>query len=372
MKPWVARASSIMLAGLVAIATIGAASPAQALELGSGYDVSYPQCGATLPTDGAFKIVGINGGLVFSENTCLDEQLTWAGGTSAQLYINTGNLGPTSSFWPTGQNSPRVCSAETPDSTGCAFNYGYNAAKDSYQRVQAAYTRLGLTKSPAQTTWWLDVETSNSWRGSLWVESTPALTGTDATSRNIASVSGAVHYLQSVAKITKLGIYSTPYQWGQITGSSKAFSDLVSWHALGQTDSASALAACTGFSGFTGAPIVMTQYIDADLDLDVNVRCNPAVKVITDLRYTGRTTMRAGSYGYLIANLKTESGATMANRQVTFKFAGRSYVATTNELGTASVKIKMPSTKQKYSLSVSFFSNYYLNSDVAKSTLTIY
>jgi hypothetical protein len=361
-----------MLAGLVAIATIGAASPAQAIEFGSGYDVSYPQCGATLPTDGAFEIVGVNGGLVFSENACLDEQLTWAGGTSAQLYINTGNLGPTSSYWPTGQTSPRVCSAEAPDTTGCAFNYGYNAAKDSYQRVQAAYTRLGLTKSPALTTWWLDVETSNSWRGSLWAESTPALTGTDATSRNTASVSGPVHFLQSVAKITKLGIYSTPYQWGQITGSSKAFSDLVSWHALGQTDSASALATCTGFSGFTGAPIVMTQYIDADLDLDVNVRCNPAVKVITDLRYTGRTTMRAGSYGYLIANLKTESGATMANRQVTFKFAGRSYVATTNELGTASVKVKMPTTKQKYSLNVSFFSNYYLNSDVAKSTLTIY
>ncbi|HEV7189061.1 MAG TPA: hypothetical protein VGN28_14295, partial [Blastococcus sp.] len=62
-----------------------------------GYDVSYPQCGTSLPADRAFAVVGVNGGLSTRANPCLAAQLTWAWGASgavptqprAQLYLNT-------------------------------------------------------------------------------------------------------------------------------------------------------------------------------------------------------------------------------------------------------------------------------------------
>ncbi len=358
-------------AGLIAASLLVGASPASAIEAGSGYDVSYPQCNSTLPTDGAFNIVGINGGLVYTGNPCLESQITWAGGAAAHFYINTGNLGPTSSYWPEGQTSPMNCDAANPDTTACAFNYGYNAAKDSYERAAAAYARLGITASPAATTWWLDVETSNSWRGELWSESTPELVGTDATSRNVASIAGAVHYLQSNAKITKLGVYSTPYQWDLITGSSKLFSDLVSWHALGQSNYDAAAKACTGFSGFTGAPVVMTQYIDTSLNLDVNVTCSAKVKVITSLSNTSTASVKRSSYFYLKGTLKTAAGATMAGKQVTFKLAGKTYKATTTQSGYVSVRVKAPTTAGKYKIGAYYWGNYYLTSASAFKTVTV-
>ena len=360
-----------VLAAILAASLLTAASPASAIEPTSGYDISYPQCNSVLPTDGAFKIVGINGGLVYSGNPCLDEQIIWAGGTAAQFYINTGNLGPTSGYWPLDQTTPMLCDSADADSTGCAFNYGYNAAKDSYQRAVDAYARLGITASPALTTWWLDVETSNSWRGADWVESTPALTGTEATSRNVASIAGATHYLQSVAKITKLGVYSTPYQWSVITGGSKLFSDLVSWHALGESTHQAATDACTGASGFTGAPIVMTQYIDTSINLDVNVTCSAKVKVITSLTNTSTSTVKRGSYFYLKGTLKTAFGATMANRSVTFKFAGKTYKATTSQSGYVSVRIKAPTYAGKLKAGVYFWGNYYLTADSSFKTVTV-
>lgn len=74
----------------------------------TGFDVSYPQCGSTLPTPTAFAIVGVNGGLANDPNNCLgpdpsytDSELYWAestavGGTSqpnTSLYVNTGDPG---------------------------------------------------------------------------------------------------------------------------------------------------------------------------------------------------------------------------------------------------------------------------------------
>jgi hypothetical protein len=55
-----------------------------------GYDVSWPQCGVSYPINPGFGIVGVNKGIVFSPNPCLASEVTWAGGTSAALYANTG------------------------------------------------------------------------------------------------------------------------------------------------------------------------------------------------------------------------------------------------------------------------------------------
>ena len=183
-----------------------ALAPASAI---SGYDISWPQCGRPYPTTGSFGIVGVNNGIVYSANPCLADELAWAGGAAGELYANTANPGPAlSTHWPAGQASPRYCDPSNLDSAACAYDYGYNAAADSFGDAVAAYASLGLAGSPAGTRWWLDVETSNSWRSDV--------------SLNVAALKGAVGYLTS-AGVSAIGFYSTQRQWNVITGGSGMF-----------------------------------------------------------------------------------------------------------------------------------------------------
>jgi uncharacterized lipoprotein NlpE involved in copper resistance len=192
--------------------------------------------------------------------------VTWAGGTSAALYANTGNPGPAlSTHWPTGQTSPQVCSATTPDTAACAYDYGYNAATNSYADAVTAFTALGLSSSPAGSAWWFDVETSNSWRSDVTL--------------NVAALSGAVYYLGSVAHVASLGFYSTSYQWDMITGGTSAFSAYPSWVA-GAADAAGAAANCAG-PGFTGGGVTLAQYPSGGFDADL--RCSTATPVLTTI-----------------------------------------------------------------------------------------
>ena len=129
-----------------------------------GNDVSYPQCGAPCPTGADFGIVGVDGGKPFDPNPCLAEQIVWARtfGRPA-YYVNTANPGPRlSSFWPLGQRPPRHCTRSQPDSAACAFDYGWNAAKDSLRRARAAAASVGAP-DVTRSTWWLDVEMHNTW-----------------------------------------------------------------------------------------------------------------------------------------------------------------------------------------------------------------
>jgi hypothetical protein len=229
------------------------------------FDISYPQCGSQFPADAKFGIVGVNKGLVFSANPCLGagsgpDELTWAGGVTAQLYANTGNPGPTlSTKWPGNQSSPRQCdtpAAPGSDTADCAYDYGWNAAADSYRTAVAAYVSLGLapagaTSTPSPNKWWLDVETENSWR------SDPTL--------NVAALAGAVAYLES-AGVAGIGFYSTAYQWGQITGGTSTFAAHPSWLA-GAESAADAVSMC-GATGFTGGRVEMVQYHSDGFDAD--------------------------------------------------------------------------------------------------------
>lgn len=224
-----------------------------------GYDISYPQCGGAYPTDPAFAIVGVNGGLVYSANPCLANQITWGGGTAAELYINTGNPGPAlSKFWPVNQTFPRFCDPANPDTADCAFDYGWNAAKHSFETAQAAYQQLGIAASPALTVWWLDVETSNSWRD-------------DDLSLNVAALQGEVAYLRDVAGVTRLGFYSTTYQWGLITGGTKVFAEYPSWGAGARSERVARNLCESTTTSFTGGPLVMVQFPYSGFD--ANIRC---------------------------------------------------------------------------------------------------
>ena len=232
-----------------------------------GFDISWPQCGDPLPDAISFAIVGVNGGRVYSPNPCLGvgdqpSQLAWAG-PQADLYINTGNPGPDlSGYWPHAQAAHRECDTDAspgPDTADCAYLYGWNAAADSYRIALEAFIALewaepDADRVPGERTWWLDVETANSWRLD-W-------------SLNVATLQGAVDYLESM-EVTEVGFYSTPLLWLLVTGNTDAFADHPAWHA-GAQDLADAQERCEN-DAFTGGALRMVQWIENGLDN--NFRC---------------------------------------------------------------------------------------------------
>jgi hypothetical protein len=230
-----------------------------------GYDVSWPQCGETLPAGPAFAVVGVNGGLANTTNPCLAEQLAWAqaAGTglteqpTVALYVNTANpaqLGtswPESDFYPAGAPAPVAnpygeCTAGD-YAAPCAFMYGYARAYDD--------ATIRGVPDPASRFWWLDVELGNSWQAD--------------TRANRAVLEGMTHYLRDVLGAAGVGIYATTYQWGRIVGQvgpvpGSNLNGLPSW-IPGATTLAGAQAACAG-TPLTGGEITLTQYVHNDLD----------------------------------------------------------------------------------------------------------
>jgi hypothetical protein len=224
-----------------------------------GIDVSWPQCDDELPESFGFAIVGVNHGRTYSENTCLTSQLEWAG-PRADLYLNTANPGPDHSrFWPVGQSEPITCDRDDDDSHQCAYVYGWNAAADGYGRVLAAHVSLGWAdvgddRVAGGPTWWLDVETANSWRGDRTL--------------NVAALHGAVDFLESM-DVGGVGFYSTPLLWWRVTHGTDDFADYPAWHA-GARNRADAEERCDR-DGFTGGELRMVQWVEDGLDR--NIRC---------------------------------------------------------------------------------------------------
>jgi hypothetical protein len=273
--------SSVSICAVAAAALLGPLSPARAdsplppdISPGTGYDVSHPQCGVSLPTGAAFVVIGVNAGRVFTTNPCLDEQTTWAydSVTTPSYYANTANPGPLlSDHWPSGQTFPRACDATYPenDSAGCSYDYGWTAAQDSYN--DAWYSTLatyGEAAAKPNGDWWLDVETSNSWQTLQAGPTSPEQAQLNAS----AALEGAVAYLSTVAGVRQVGFYSSPAQWDQITGGTgDRFAAYPVWLA-GAGDRASALAHCDPSQSFTSGAVAMAQYREGEFD--ANVRCD--------------------------------------------------------------------------------------------------
>ena len=199
-----------------------------------GHDMSFPQCGATMPATGtyAFGIVGVTGGFAFTHNPCLKAQYTWAAasGKPPSVYVNTK--------YPAGvtigerDNGP-AGTCVTTDKHCQAYNYGYKTAQDAmtYAKTQGVLQ---------VATWWLDVETESTW--------------SDDKALNAVVIQAAIDYLKS--QQAPVGIYSTAHQWGQIAGTLSL--GLPNWVG-GGSDLEGAKALCaTG--AFAGGEVQLVQY----------------------------------------------------------------------------------------------------------------
>lgn len=245
---------------------------------GTGVDISYPQCGKSVPTDQSFGIVGVNSSLGNTTNPCLQQQLSWAassaGGTAqpkTQVYALFANPGAAAaSVWPTSNAAPNGQSVTNPYGTctaqsgakptwkttsACSYMYGYARA------YEAANTR-GVV-NPGQYRWWLDVETG--------------LSHLSDTGQNRVALEGMVAALKS-SRITQIGVYSTSYQFRTIVGTVPTTSPLrplPSWIAIGDGRLDQAQAACSG-ARLLGGPIAMTQYKTpfGSTEIDRNWSCS--------------------------------------------------------------------------------------------------
>ena len=245
MNHWLRRvlpiAAVLSTAGVLIANQVGA----MAYTSGStGYDISYPQCGGPYPTD-AFGIVGVNGGYPFVHyNPCLADEYSHT--TNAALYINTG-------YDPIytqvdGRHSTVECVTQSATVEGTSPQKAAWAVGCSEASRSIAYaTSQGVT-SPSS--WWLDVETSNSW------------SSTDL-SLNQYAIQGIVDTLlrQSPAAV---GVYSTAYQWRTIVGELPVLGVLADWVATGSTSPRRAHAYCG--IGFSGRPVWFVQYLHAGFD----------------------------------------------------------------------------------------------------------
>jgi len=249
----------------------GSAGVAEAATAAAGNDISYPQCGGAFPSNGAFGIVGVNGGRLYTANSCLGtgngpSELSWAG-MNAILYANTGDPGPAlSSHWPDGQTSPQPCNTATNpgrDTTQCHYDYGWNGAADSYRDAVNAYVALGWapvgsTTTPVANEWWLDVETANSW--------------TSTTAFNVDALQGAADYLASVGA-SSVGFYSGSSSWQPITGNTNQFASQPSW-VPGAGTLANAQSKCGG-TGPSGGTVAYAQYASGGYDGDWRCGASP-------------------------------------------------------------------------------------------------
>jgi hypothetical protein len=294
------QAARLLAAGAVATAIVlaGATSALAAKPEGhggggsstpTGRDVSYPQCGSSLPASPAFGIVGLTGGLANDLNPCFgptssypsytSSELYWAvassvGGTSqpkASLYVNTddpGNVynGTVIADWPTSGSTPYgSCTTTTvtlsgstytvgSNSDACAWQFGYNKAAQDANWLTSAATAINSQSPPvtvavtaASYPWWLDVETTSTWQS-------------DST-MNVADLQGMIAGLRS-AGATTVGAYSTTSQWNSITsGTSSASGSLFQipvW-IPGAKNLSAAEANCSQAS-FSGGTVTVTQW----------------------------------------------------------------------------------------------------------------
>ncbi|THG33592.1 hypothetical protein E6C64_01965 [Naasia lichenicola] len=273
MRRWITRTLPVLVMGAVLSilapqAAFAAKPVAPTTPTAVGIDVSWPQCGAALPTSAGFAIIGVNGGVANTWNPCLVDQLAWAkrvtpasSANAVGLYVNTANAAAQASWWPssnTTKNGTAVvgnpygsCTRAADYGPACTFVYGYSLAVEDVAQVRS----LGIAAEAYR--WWLDVETGNTWQSSRQA--------------NTAALEGMAVYLGTQVGAS-VGVYSTGAQWSTIAGttpSTSALYALPSWLA-GSSSEKDARARCGTAAPLTaGGRVAITQFVVRQLDYDI-------------------------------------------------------------------------------------------------------
>lgn len=217
-------------------------SDSNALQLSTfwGIDVSWPQCGATMPQlPAAFVMVGVNGGRPFTDNPCAAQELAFAKRHSGYAaYVNL----------------------DAPHS-GDPTSYGRRATTDALRRARAAQIDVEVL--------WLDIEVLNHWSRDLAV--------------NVAVINGAITALRRHG--IAAGLYSSGAMWQQITGGARV--DMPVWLATAATDYRDARRECR--VGLGAHPALMVQYVAgvSGWAIDVDVLCSAALGISDRMFHAG-------------------------------------------------------------------------------------
>ncbi len=211
----------------------------------TGYDISNFQCSA-LPPTAPLAIVEAVGWSFSFQNPCLVQEAQWAGqNLSLYAFMNwpsDGTNPPTDYGSPSYMTGPAGNCATT-DLNCQAYNFGFKQAQYAYQ--------YGQTSNVSSPNWWLDVETSGQWAATT---PGPNLLAPAAQAQDYQDILGAINFFKSVG-IT-VGVYSTPKQWGEITGGATLPANTQIWVALPGVDPSTA---CSASNSFGGGQIVIVQ-----------------------------------------------------------------------------------------------------------------
>ena len=199
-----------------------------------GFDISYPNCAAQVP-EGAFAVIGLNGGRPFTANPCFARQ--WAAAQPPRsVYINTAyhrvlfrHITPDCAA--AGKSRQRRLAAQRAYAVGCS----------------EAVAALRLLAATPPLAIWLDVEPGNTW--------------SSRRTLNAATIRGILDHLLTQTPHPLIGVYSNASFWPRIVGNWRSLS-VPEWIATGAPDPPG----CP--SGFAAGPVWLSQSTDGRRDVD--------------------------------------------------------------------------------------------------------
>ncbi|HEX9969709.1 MAG TPA: hypothetical protein VGB03_06185 [Acidimicrobiales bacterium] len=225
----------------------------QGLSTTFGWDVSWPQCGrmlGNLPKGRhGYAVIGVTRGHLYSVNECLVPEVAWSmeNGALGGLYVNTN--------YPYRTEEPNLAAmfadACRGDDLPCQlYQYGLRGGRQAIVDANAVGVSAPL--------WWIDVETVNRWSTDVHL--------------NSRVVQGSVDALKEAG--IRVGIYSTAYQWGVVTGGMQ-LPGVPLWIATGGTIADGAPTCDNPAKRFAGGVAYMVQFLHEGLD--GNVLCPAGV-----------------------------------------------------------------------------------------------
>jgi LysM repeat protein len=175
----------------------------------AGYDISFPDCSRTLPTDAGFFIVGLNNGRPFTANPCFEIEYAAAkaSGLSPSIYLNAAY-------------APSLIRHVTPDcaSAGEAQPLGRRRRIAYAVGCSEAEASVGMLGGLPAAAIWIDIEPANTW------SKRPGM--------NRAAIAGFAATLLTQDPRPIVGVYSSAAYWPGLTGAWSSF-PLPEWLATG-------------------------------------------------------------------------------------------------------------------------------------------